>query len=173
MDSICCAVASEGGSDETIGYSFSTEQEVTVASATDTHMVSIQPRLLFNGFTNRIKFELESIDITVKGSNPIIWRLELGQALTGEVVTDVNATYSGMNKVTGTLSGNGAIIITQGFVAATNQVRQSVSRNLINRYPLTLNPDGSFRLLGRLSIVARADNNNTVCKVILNWKEIR
>jgi len=173
MSYICCSVNSEGGSDDTIGYSFSTEQEVTVASATDTHMVSIQPRLLFNGFTNRIKFELESIDITVKGSNPIIWRLELGQALTDETVTDVNATYSGMNKVTGTLSGNGAIIITQGFVAATNQVRQSVSRNLINRYPLTLNPDGTFRLLGRLSIVARADNNNTLCKVILNWREIR
>jgi hypothetical protein len=116
---------------------------------------------------------LEAIDFVVKGNNPVIWRLELGQALTGETVTDVNATYSGMSKVLGTRSGNGVIVITQGFVAATNQVKQTVSRNLINRYPITLNPDGTVRLLGRLSVVARADNNNTLCKVILNWREVR
>jgi hypothetical protein len=173
MNYICSAVVSEGGSDQTIGYGFSTDHEVTVSASTDTHMLSIQPKPLFNGFTNRIKFELEAIDFVVKGNNPVIWRLELGQALTGETVTDVNATYSGMSKVLGTRSGNGVIVITQGFVAATNQVKQTVSRNLINRYPITLNPDGTVRLLGRLSVVARADNNNTLCKVILNWREVR
>jgi hypothetical protein len=175
MNYICCSVNSEGGVDETQGYYFSQEGTVTASSGAATHILSLQPKATFNSIVNRSKFILDSIDFVVSGANPIVWQLVLGQALSGTTtMIDVNATYSAMEyNILGTLSGSPAIIIMQGYVAASNQSKQSTSTRVPMKYPITLDAAGSVRLNGRLTVTVNGVGGTSASRCTLNWKEIR
>jgi hypothetical protein len=173
MHAICCSVVSEGGVDDVMGYGFATEGTGTAGNGTDVAILHLQPAATFNSIVNRSKFVLDSVDITVTGNNPILWKLCIGQALTSTSLTDVNATYSAMQKITGTLSGTPAIVIAQGYVAASATVKQSTSRAIVNRYPITLNAAGAVRDLGRLTLLAQGIGNTSVTRCTFNWREIR
>lgn len=173
MRFICSAVASEGGVDESIGFGFFTEATVTAGSGTDTHILSIQPDTTFNGITNRSMIELTSVELFVAGNNPIIWKLCIGQDLTAPTITDVNPTYSAVDKVTGTLNGTPAIIIRGGYVPATNQYKVAINRKIVNRYPITLDAAGLPRNLGRLTLIVQGVGGTSETRAIMNWKEIR
>lgn len=173
MTFICCSVTSEGGSQETYSVPFSTYTTVTAANGSDTHVISIEPDSLFKGFVNRVNFELESIDIAVTGSNPVVWKLCIGQDLTAKVVSDVNTTYSAMNKVTGTLSGTPVIVIAQGNIPSTSQAKTNINRKATSRLPITLDHEGNKRVLGRLTVLVQGVGGTSATNVALNWKEIR
>lgn len=175
MNFICCSVNSEGGVDETQGYYFSQEGTVTAGSGTATHILSLQPKTTFNSIVNRGKFVLDSIDFVVSGANPIIWQLLLGQAISGTTAfNDVNATYSAMEyNILGTLSGSPAIIVMQGYVAASNQAKQSTSTRVPMKYPITLDAAGVVRLNGRLTVTVNGVGGTSASRCTLNWKEIR
>ena len=139
----------------------------------DSMAISIQPKTTFGGITNRVKIVLESIDVVVTGASPVEWSLCVGQALTGGAATDVNATYSAMQTRTGTLSGSPAIILMRGYVAATTQQRNSVSRPTSIRLPITLDHDGAVRDLSRITVLVKGIGGTSATRVILNWREIR
>jgi hypothetical protein len=173
MNYICSSVSSEGGVDDTVGYGFSAEGTVTAASGTDTHILAVQPKTTFNSIANRAKFILDSVDVVVTGANPVLWKLCIGQALTSTSASDVNATYSSTEVITGTLSGTPAIVIAQGYVAATNQSKQAISRQVVNRYPITLDYAGVVRVNGRINVLVNGIGGTSATRVVLNWREIR
>lgn len=175
MRFICASVSSEGGETDVGGYSFSVEGTGTAGNGSAVHILSIQPITTFNSITNRSKFVLESVDVVVTGANPVSWSLVLGQAISGTTAfSAVNATYSGMEfNTAGTLSGSPAIVIAQGYVAATNQTKQSVSTKLSNKYPITLDAAGAVRLNGRLTLYATGIGGTSATRCVFNWKEIR
>lgn len=173
MNFVCSAVISEGAPDSVPGYGFSVEGTVTAGSGTDTHILSIEPDSLFNGMVNRSKVELESIDLTVTGANPVIWKLCVGQALTSTSRTDVNATYSAVRTVDGTLSGSPAIVFASGYAAASAQVKESVSDDISMRYPITLDASGGVRDLGRITVLVQGVGGTSATRCTLNWKEAR
>jgi hypothetical protein len=175
MNFICCSVISEGGQDDVTGYSFSQEATATAGNGTDTHILSIQPKATFNSIVNRSRFVLESIDFVVTGSNPITWKLVIGQALSGTTtMIDENATYSAMEyNILGTLSGSSAITIAQGFVAASAQAKQSTSTRVPFKYPITLNAAGTARVNGRLTVIVQGIGGTSATRCVMNWKEIR
>lgn len=170
---ICSAVISEGGQEIVSGFPFSALATVTAANATDTHLLSLQPRTTFNSQINRTKFVLESIDITVTGASPVIWKLCVGQELTGASTSNVNATYSAMQTVTGTLSGSPAMVINQGVIPATAQVKSGLSKSTTVRVPITLDHEGAVRDLGRLTLLVQGIGGTSVTYGVLNWIEIR
>lgn len=175
MNFICCSVLSEGGQDDTTGYLFSQEGNVTAGSGTDTHILSIQPKALFNSIANRTKFVLESIDFVVTGANPITWKLVIGQAITGTTAfIDENTTYSAFEyNILGTLNGSPAIVIAQGYLAATNQAKQASNTRVPFKYPITLDAAGVARVNGRLSVIVQGVGGTSATRCTLNWKEIR
>lgn len=175
MNFICTSVISEGGQDDITGYSFSQEGTVTAGSGTDTHILSIQPKTTFNSITNRSKFVLESLDIVVTGNSPVKWKLVIGQALSGtNTMIEANATYSAMEyNILGTLSGSPAIVIAQGYVAASTQAKQSTSTRVPFKYPITLDAAGAARVNGRLSVIVHGIGGTSATRCVLNWKEIR
>jgi hypothetical protein len=176
MKFICCSVISEGGQEDTVGYSFVTPLTmVTAASGARTHLISIEPKLTFNSITNRSRFVIESVDLLVVGNNPVFWELCLGQALTGSPTkTDVNPTYSAMQYSTSAVSGSPAIVIDSGFVAATNQTKTALQALKLNiRYPLTLNAAGTARDLGRLTLLVQGIGGTSDTYGQLKWREIR
>lgn len=174
MNFICASVQAEAGFEILRGYTFTTEGTVTAGNGTDTHILSIQPKTTFNSFTNRTKFVLESVEILVTGANPVLWKVCLGQALTTPVTVDVNSTYSAVQTVTGTLSGSPAIILASGYnptSGASNQI--SVTKNFLDRYPLTLNAAGAVRDMGRLTVLVQGIGGTSATRCKLNWREVR
>lgn len=175
MNFICCSVLSEGGQDETQGYLFSQEGTVTAGNGTDTHILSIQPSTTFNSIANRYKFILESVDITVTGTRPVLWKLCIGQALSGTTtMIDVNGTYSATQyNILGTLSGSPAIIVAQGYAAASATTKTATSTRVPMKYPITLDAAGVARVNGRLTVIVNGIGGTSETRCILNWREIR
>ena len=174
MNHICSSVSSEGGIEDTHGYTFTAEGTVTAGSGVDTHILSIQPKATFNSIPNRSKFQLESVEVLVTGTNPVLWKLCLGQALTGETLTDVNATYSAVQTVAGALSGSPAIILASGYnPTASTGSSTTVTKQFMNRYPITLDAAGAARIMGRLTILVQGIGGNSATRCKLNWREVR
>lgn len=172
---ICATVRSEGSDLDEEGFGFSVEGTVSAGNGVRTHILSVRPKTIFNGITNRINFVLESIEVTVTGANPILWELVVGQAISGTTAfNDVNTTYSGFEYNTaGTISGNPTIVVTSGYVASSNQSKNSVSKQLVNRYPITLNAAGAVRLMGTIGVIVTGIGGASATRVVMNWREIR
>lgn len=175
MRYICCSILSEGGETDLGGYNFTQEGAAVAASGVRTHILSLRPKLLFNGLSNRVKFIPEAVDVLVTGSNPVMWELCLGQAISGTTVFgDVNSSYSSIEyNILGTASGNPAIVIASGYCASTNQVKQSTGKSVANRYPLTLSALGSHRSLGTLSLLVTGLGGSSACRASVEWRELR
>lgn len=175
MQYICSAVISEGGEDEIQGFQFAQEAIVTAGSGVRTHALSIRPKTTFNSFSNRAKFILETVEILVTGNAPVVWELCIGQAISGTTTfNDVNTTYSTMQfNTAGTISGSPAIIVAQGYGAASSQSKSVQNTKVPMRYPITLDRAGNVRGLGTLSIVLTGVGASSATRIILNWKEIR
>lgn len=175
MQFICCSVISEGGQDDTTGYQFSVEGTATAASSARTHLLSVRPASTYNSIVNRSKFVLESVDVVVTGNQPVKWELILGEALTDTTTFNaVNATYSGFEYNTaGTTAAAPAVVVAQGYVAASATQKAAVSQRIPMRYPITLNAAGAPRALGTLTVLATGIGGTSATRATLNWKEIR
>lgn len=175
MQFYCATVRSEGATLEEEGFGFSVEGTVTASSGARTHILSLRPALTFNSIANRINFILESVDVLVTGNNPVLWELCVGQAISGTTAFNaVNATYSGFEfNTAGTISGNPTIVIAQGYAAGTNQSKTPFSREVSNRYPITLNAAGAVMALGTLSLIVTGIGGTSATRASLNWREIR
>jgi hypothetical protein len=175
MKFICASVSSEGGQEDVNGFSFAAEGTVTASSGARTHILSIRPNTTFNSLANRTKFVLESIELLVTGSNPVLWELCIGQAISGTTTyTDVNATYSAFEfNTAGTIDGDPAIVIASGYAAASVQTKSAISSRIANRYPITLDSAGAVRALGTMSVIVTGIGGTSATRVSLNWKELR
>ena len=169
LDFICSAVISEGGQEDPSSYTFSVEGTVTAGSGTDTYIVGIQPDTLFGGFVNRTKLVLESVDVVVTGNSPVLYKVGIGQALTGATATEIN-NYCPADAVSGTLSGTPAIVLAQGYCAATSQNKSAISRPVSLRYPITLGHDGQPRDLGRITVTVNGVGGTSATRCVLNFK---
>lgn len=173
MRFVCSAVKSEGGADDVSGYTFAASGAATAGNNSRVHLLSVRPRLTFNSIVNRSKFQLESVDIVVTGSNPVFWELAVGQESTGSWV-NTNETYSAFEyEAAGSLVGDPAIVIAAGYVAATNQAKSSLSREINNRFPITLNAAGAHRWLGTLCLIVTGIGGTSATRATINWREIR
>jgi hypothetical protein len=171
----CAAVISEGGQEETAGYEFSQEGTGTAGNGVAAHILSVRPKALFNGLSNRALYRNIEINGIVTGLNPVKWELVLGQAISGTTTfNDVNATYSGTEYNTaGTISGSPAIIVDSGYISASASSKGDSQMTITTRYPMTLNAAGAVRSLGTFSIIATGIGGTSACRFSMKWKEIR
>lgn len=175
MRFICSAVISEGGQEDISGISCCAIGSVTASNGADTHILSIRPKTTFNSITNRTKFVPESVDLIVTGSSPIIWKMVIGQAISGTTTfNDANASYSAFEYNTaGTISGSAALILQRGFVASSTQTKGASSPRITYKIPITLSADGLHRANGTLSIIVNGIGGTSACQAVINWKELR
>jgi len=174
---LCSTVISEGGLDDVnqFGYSFSqTSTPVNVATS-PTHVMSLRPKLTFNGISNRSRVAFIDVEIFNNGNQPVYWELCLGQAISGTTTfNDVNTTYSSTEyNILGTISGSPAIIIDAGFVAASGGAKGVTNTAVNSRYPITLDAAGAHRSLGTLSLVLTSLSGTQSCYGAMKFREIR
>ena len=167
------SVISEGGTTQDSGFLFSAEGTVTAGSGTRTHLLSIRPDTVFNSITNRIQWELESVEVLVTGTNPVKWEIGYGHTLTTPSWADANTTYSGFQyDTTGTLNGAPTIIGPSGYVAASNQNKGQARQNTKNILPICLTAGGAVRDLGIIGLFVTGIGAESACRGIFNWREI-
>lgn len=153
----CSSVISEGGVSAIPTIVVSTpEATVTAASGARTHILSIRPKLTFNGATNRSNAQLHKLAIIVTGTTPI--RYELVHGVTFSVAptwADINTTYSAFEYGTGGTFSSVAsgLIIDAGYLTATNQAKESNEFGFQHYLPLTLDRAGAQRAMGTISIL--------------------
>lgn len=175
MRFICASVSSNGGQEDLPGASLTVEGTVTAGNGSATHALSLRPRATFGGVTNRAKFVVDSIEVTVTGANPVRWELVLGQAISGTTAfTDVNTTFSAFEfNTAGTISGTPTVSLLSGYVASGAQTKSSTSSAFNNKYPITLNAAGAARANGTISVIATGITGTSAMRVSINWREIR
>ena len=173
----CCSVMSEGGLADDFAFTQTTPEAVeTAASGARTHLMSIRPKATFNGLPNRITFVLENLEMLVTGNNQVYWELVLGATIAASTWADVNAEYSGFEytSVRGAFTNlTNGIAIASGYAASTGQSKNSVSRQVSARYPLTLNRAGAVRDLGTLSLLVTGIGGTAPTRAAINFNEIR
>ena len=178
MHHLCASVISEGGQSDLLGYEFSASGSVVAASGAMTHILSVQPSLTHNGFTNRTKFVLDDFEILNTGTVPIQWSLCLGAAIIGTTAfTAVNPTYSAFSYNTaGTLSGTPTIVLASSFTPASgsgSHYSASTTGAPSIREPITLDHAGNVRALGTISLLVAGIGGTAQCNATMNWHEIR
>lgn len=178
MNFICSAVISEGGvdNDDRFGYNFTVNSgQISVAvTPTITHMMSIRPRLTFNGIVNRVKPTIIDVEIYNSGNQPVYWELVIGQALTAPVYADVNTTHSSIEYTAGaTMSGSPTVIIDSGYATSSGSTKADINTIITARYPLTLNAAGAHRNNGTITLRAYSLSGSQNCYAVMKYKEIR
>lgn len=173
----CAAVISEGGYDGLQGYEFSTpEGTVTAASGARTHLLSIRPKTTFNSITNRILFELVSVNISVTGINPVFWELCIGSTFSvAPTWADVNANYSGFEYGTGgTFSAlTGGLVLASGYLAATATAKSSTNEKILPLYDISLSRAGAVRDMGTLTLLVTGIGGSSASRATINFLESR
>lgn len=175
---ICCSVASEGGSDDAqrFGYTFVyTGNYLTVPSAAMTYMFSLSPALVFNGYTNRVKVVLDSIEIINTGNKAVKYQLGIGANITTPTWNNINTLNSSIQyDTTGTSAGGQAITFDAGYVPAGLGAKSTLATQALHsKYPITLDPAGAKRNNGNVSLYAQGLGGTTDIYWSIIWKEIR
>lgn len=172
---ICSTVRSEGATLVEEGFGFSIEGTATAGNSARAHILSLRPKTTLSALANRVTFILESVEVFVSGNTAVLWELAIGQAISGTTTfNDVNATYSAFEYNTaGTISGGPVIVFAQGYCAASAVTKTAISRDIANRYPITLGAAGAVRALGTLSGLVTGLGATSASRMSLNWREIR
>lgn len=171
----CASVLSEGAQEDT-GYPFATpEVTVTAASGARTALLALRPRTTFNSKVNRSHIMVDTIELIVTGSTPILWELCTGVAYSvNPTYANVNATYSACEYGGGgTYSSLGGYVMQAGYVAATATVKQSVSAAVGHQVPIALNRAASQIALNTLSLLVTGIGGTSATRAVMNFKEVR
>jgi hypothetical protein len=177
MNFICSAIISEGGSEDinVYGYTFQQETGAVSVGTGGAHILSLRPKLTFNGIQNRTRVAYIDVEIYNAGNQPVKWELCVGQAISGTTTfNNVNATYSSSEyNVLGTLSGSPTILIDGGWVSSSGTSKGVTNTAIISRYPITLDAAGAHRSLGTLTLKAISLSGTQTIYAAVKFREIR
>jgi hypothetical protein len=174
---LCSVVISEGGGDDVsqFGFTFQQMSGSTNVLTSLTHVLTLRPKLTFNGLTNRSRVSFIDVEVYNGGNQPVEWHLVVGQALTGTTTfNDVSTAYSSTEYNTaGTLSGAYAVKIDGGWVPASGSVKSVTNTAINSRYPITLDAAGAHRTLGTISLLMTSLSGTQACRGAIKFREIR
>lgn len=176
MKCICAAVVSEGGQENSGGYSFAAEFTGTAGNGTRVHLGSLRKFLTFNAIQNRYPLSPVELNTLVTGINPVLFELVYGATFSAGPTWAAAAfnAYSGAEITTagGTIS-TAPIVAQAWYNAASAQNNSGVSKEIADLFPLELNAAGANFALATLSIFATGVGGTSACRASLRWKELR
>lgn len=148
MKEICISVVSEGGQEKPVLLNFSASNDGTPLSvAARRPILSVRPKLLFAGQTNRARIFLSDLTILSQGSGgshppvyqPVEYELIYNGVLTGATFASVDPN-SGVEFDTAATAITGGTRYKTGYIASD----QITPTDPICRYPFTLNFAGTI-----------------------------
>lgn len=167
---ICNSITSEGGT-EPVGLSFSADRGTDGLSVTSrAPLISIRPKLTFNGIANRIVVRPEKIRL-ITGTQSIHWELVIGGTLTGPTWNNTNE-FSSVQFDTGSTGITGGYVIESGYLDAAGPGGGSLEiSELPTKQALATNFDVSDSDV--LSVVVTSLSTATTCYSSMFWRELQ
>ena len=167
-------VMSEGGLLKELGYTFATPRHtVSAVNGIRTHLMTLRPKLLFNGLANRESYVTRSLDIFTK-DKPVFWELVAGANFSAApTFTDVNPQFSGTEVGSGGTFSNltGGVVLRSGFAVGSEATPVHVPLDL--RHPLVLNRAGQHTSLGSLSLLVQGIDGAVDTHAAISFTELR
>ena len=172
LDQICCAVISEGGQDESTGFPFAAIRPTLVSvGGARVPIISIRPKLLFNGLTNRVQVIQRQIDTLFSGTNGIGYvEVIYNGTLTGAAFNSVGAQSVMEFDVAATAIAGGEVV-RNFYTASTQQSKQVAETAILGRLPIALDTAGT--VADRLTITASVISGTLIGGGAFNWQEYR
>lgn len=166
-----CAVQTEGG-EQVVGLPRTVSNGTTTIGVTSRRPVlSIRPKLTFNGLTNRAFMTLEGISLFVK-TNDAFFEIVFGGTLTGAAFASASPTAVSEFDTAATAITGGAVIFSGFGAAGSGSVAASASLQLDTRSPLTLRQiDGLAASQDPLTIVCTAFSGTSNVSAAINYRE--
>lgn len=177
-EAYCCMVTTEGGNEADRGIPFTAGNPVatpiTAAAGTDTHLITIRPKLTFNGLANRIWNILESVEVLNIGSNPV--RVKVWYSAPPTPVgayADVDTSDSGMEYIISATHAPGTgIEIARFGVPASAQVKGTGDFLVRSRLPIGLNAAAAAQV-GEITLTANGIGGTSAVLGAISWREVR
>ena len=173
MEAICVSVTSEGGQELQTGHVFEFGREgQTAADNTEELLIGIRPATTLNSITYRGKIVPLRMTLLVSGAT-CRWRLRylvIGDFTGASWQAPVQ--HSGVETDIASTAVSGGTVIDGGFMAAGQGNRfEGGTISILQRYPLTLDADGTQRLA--LALTAEGVGGTATVHSSLSWEEIR
>jgi hypothetical protein len=172
LEQICCSVISEGGQEEAIGYPFATIRTSLVAiGGARVPIISLRPKLTFNGAINRVQVIQRQIETLFSGNNGIGYvEVIYNGTLTGAAFTSVSA-QSVMERDVAATAIAGGEVVRSFYCASTSQARQTSETSILGRLPISLNIAGT--VADTITICASLISGTLSGGGAFNWQEYR
>jgi hypothetical protein len=174
LTAICSTVFAEGGVDFELGHAFSGGNGATTRgiSTTPVPICSIRPALLFNSIANRIKIEIESMEIVT--NQDVFWQLIYKPtSITNETFAVGPVTHSSVEVDIAGTAIVGGIIVDSGYISAGSKKVPGAQRvPFLSKMPFTLDVAGSDQSRSVSLVLTRVSTDGD-CAAQFNWREIR
>jgi len=169
---ICTTVIAEGGYERT-GYSFSASNQITAKSVGTTliPLISIRPKLIFNGIINR-GFVVPSEHSISTASQTILVEIRRNPTLGGTVTWSSANTNSIVEYNTSATTVSGGEAVSSFYIPAAQQGGGrpgSIRAEILSKIFLSLNINGDASTI--YSICARTTNSTSNTYASINWQE--
>jgi len=144
MTQTCTHVASEGGYDLDLGRRYTASNRITQRAANPgpTSLVTVRPKLLFNGLTNRKSIFVDAIELLANSNVAGFWELVFGGTIATPVFTDVATESSAEFDVAGAAVTGGDVVAAGYVLGAANGGDEHL--DVVVRRPLSLNIAGNL-----------------------------
>lgn len=165
MKTICISVVSEGGQEKPLLLNFSAGMGTSVIAVGPRRpILSIRPKLLFAGQTNRTRIFLSDL-VVLSNQQDLEYELVYNGVLTGAAFASVDAN-SAVEKDLSATAITGGTTYKTGY-AAKDTLAQT---DPVCRYPFTLDASGTVQDIISL-VCTGVGNTNTLAA--LTWEELR
>ena len=166
---VCFAYTKESLATTIVPYKFTASTGLTSKTVRlPTPVISIRPKLTFNGITNRVPILPSDINIQTTGNNVVYIQVYLNPTLTGAVWVSANANSATEYDLTATASTGGTLVF-EGFVPAAG-AQEIELKEYDDLVLLGLNIPGTTADI--LTIVCSA-GLNTPAYAAIQWKEFQ
>ena len=172
---ICQNVSSEGGTYDDLGIPVAIAGTANINITARRAVLTVRPKLTFNGIVNRIRNILEAITAYADGS--ILAEVVYSPTLSGTPTwTDVNTNYSGMEySVHGDAAAGaftGGLVIWNGFLGVGGGVaEEALSGGIGSKLPWGLDLAGAVSL--PISLVLTPVSGTVATRGGMHWREVR
>lgn len=166
---VCFAYTKESLATTIVPYKFTASNGLTSKTVRlPTPMISIRPKLTFNGITNRVPILPSDINVQTTGNNVVYLQVYLNATLTGASWVSAGTNSATEYDVTATAATGGTLIF-EGYVPAAG-AQEIELKEYDDLVLLGLNIQGTTSDI--LTIVGSAAVNTTAYSA-LQWKEFQ
>lgn len=170
MKHICSTVISEGGQTFEESFMFAAETGLQTAGATETPLLAVRPKALFNGIVNRGFIDVIKYVLGVT-ANDMVFRTYYDPIITGGAWVSADDQSIVEYNATATAFSNGIKTAT-GYILGGKQAGQTNEAEQNSRYPLTLDHAGlnpkSMLITGQ-----RVGGVDATLYTSTQWREVR